>query len=276
MSRLPKVDARRLIHRRNRSVVSRRKANVALYLVSLCGLFLLLLRTSQLVASRYSDNVWLGYDVDTVGKTMTSSTRSPGIRQRAGKIETRNDLQRAGKIEKRREVESHVESGMPKPNNSNGNHPRVWEISETRQYENLRKEHSATRREIKVSKYALQKQESLGNSDSYDDFRDPLYYKDCIPMQAWQETSFPSCNIFHEIDFYGKSRSNEFSHFTSGGYNDVLVVKSLIDNSDVVFKMLEYGTGEYTCCSRRAVCQTHSFARQTFLIGTSTGLEGTA
>jgi len=226
-----------ITHRRKRSVS--RKA-VVLYL-SMCGLFLLLLRTSQLVASRYSDNVWLGYDVGRVGKTVTSSTTSQGrnahnnLLQRAGEIETHSDLLRADNAHI---GESHMESGMPKPNNiKGGHHPRVMEISDSRQYQNLRRERS-----IEVSKYALQKQKSLGNSDSYDDFRDPLYYKDCVPMQAWQETSFPSCNIFHESDFYGKSRGNEFSHLTSGGYNDVLIVKSIFDNSDVVFKMLQYGT----------------------------------
>ena len=242
--RSPKVDAHRqtrakIINRRKRSI-SRRKANVVLGLVSLCGLFLLLLRTSQLVASRYSDNVWPEYDVNRIGKTVTSSTISHGSEAH------KNVLQR-DKIEKRREVvhggDFHMDSGMPKPSNSIGDYPRVLKISDSTQYQNLRREP----RSIEVSKYALEKQESLRNSDSYDDLRDPLYYKDCVPMQAWQETSFPSCNVFHEADFYGKSRGNEFSHLTSGGYNDVLTAKSLFDKMDVVFKMLEYGTGECLC-----------------------------
>lgn len=54
-----------------------------------------------------------------------------------------------------------------------------------------------------------------------DDYRDPLYENDCIPMQSWQTTSFPTCSSIHELDFYSKSRTGEFNFVTSGGYNDI-------------------------------------------------------
>lgn len=68
------------------------------------------------------------------------------------------------------------------------------------------------KRTIHVSKEAWKNQERLKHSDDFR-YRDPLYENDCEPMQWWQETSFPNCNVFHEFDFSGKARTNEFSFF---------------------------------------------------------------
>jgi len=50
------------------------------------------------------------------------------------------------------------------------------------------------KRTIHVSKKELKEQERLLDSDDFS-YRDPLYEGDCVPMQPWQETSFPNCNL---------------------------------------------------------------------------------
>ena len=50
------------------------------------------------------------------------------------------------------------------------------------------------KRTIHVSKKDLKEQERLLDSDDFS-YRDPLYEGDCVPMQPWQETSFPNCNL---------------------------------------------------------------------------------
>lgn len=77
------------------------------------------------------------------------------------------------------------------------------------------------------------------------DYRDPLYVDDCIPMQPWQETSFPTCSSIHELDFYSKSRTGEFEYKTSGGYNDIFTLEDTRrDNIDpmLAIKILQEGT----------------------------------
>ena len=49
-------------------------------------------------------------------------------------------------------------------------------------------------RKIEVSRTALKEQERLLDSEDFS-YRDPLYEDDCVPMQKWQETSFPICNL---------------------------------------------------------------------------------
>ena len=49
-------------------------------------------------------------------------------------------------------------------------------------------------RKIEVSRIALKEQERLLDSEDFS-YRDPLYEDDCVPMQKWQETSFPICNL---------------------------------------------------------------------------------
>jgi len=80
------------------------------------------------------------------------------------------------------------------------------------------------------------------------DYRDPLYENDCIPMQSWQTTSFPTCSTIHELDFFSKSRSNEFAFLTSGGYNDIFSLEDIYrDGMDpkLAIKILKFGT-KYT------------------------------
>ena len=50
------------------------------------------------------------------------------------------------------------------------------------------------KRTIHVSKKELKEQKRLLDSDDFS-YRDPLYEGDCVPMQPWQETSFPNCNL---------------------------------------------------------------------------------
>ena len=50
------------------------------------------------------------------------------------------------------------------------------------------------KRTIHVSKKELKEQNRLLDSDDFS-YRDPLYEGDCVPMQPWQETSFPNCNL---------------------------------------------------------------------------------
>ena len=50
------------------------------------------------------------------------------------------------------------------------------------------------KRTIQVSKKELKEQKRLLDSDDFS-YRDPLYEGDCVPMQPWQETSFPNCNL---------------------------------------------------------------------------------
>ena len=70
-------------------------------------------------------------------------------------------------------------------------------------------EHTRT---IVLSKEAIKRQKHLKNSDDFR-YRDPLYEGECVPMQKWQETSFPNCNTIHELDFYGKTRTEEFEYY---------------------------------------------------------------
>ena len=50
------------------------------------------------------------------------------------------------------------------------------------------------KRTIHISKKDLKEQKRLLDSDDFS-YRDPLHEGDCVPMQPWQETSFPNCNL---------------------------------------------------------------------------------
>ena len=56
-------------------------------------------------------------------------------------------------------------------------------------------------RKIEVSRIALKEQERLLDSEDFS-YRDPLYEDDCVPMQKWQETSFPICNLVSSFTVY--------------------------------------------------------------------------
>ena len=68
------------------------------------------------------------------------------------------------------------------------------------------------KRVIELSKKEIKAQKRLKNSRDFS-YRDPLYEGDCVPMQKWQETSFPNCNHIHELDFFGKTRTRQFKYF---------------------------------------------------------------
>lgn len=99
------------------------------------------------------------------------------------------------------------------------------------------------KRTIYQSKSAKKAQERLTRSDDFS-YRDPLYEGDCVPMQPWQETSFPNCNSIHELDPHGRSVTNEFGYLTSGGYNDIFTVDNTSYEGDpkLVLKILQFGT----------------------------------
>ena len=101
-------------------------------------------------------------------------------------------------------------------------------------------------RTIFIDERARNEQERLLDSDDFS-YRDPLYEDDCVPMQKWQETSFPICNMMHELDFYGKARSDEFRFWAKGGYNQIFYVdeKDKKDDPRLAMKVLKWGT-EYS------------------------------
>ena len=98
-------------------------------------------------------------------------------------------------------------------------------------------------RDIYISKLARKEQKRLMDSDDFS-YRDPLYEGECVPMQKWQETSFPNCNTIHELDFYGKSRTDEFEYWQHGGYNDIFWIdeKDKKEDPELIMKILQYGT----------------------------------
>lgn len=108
--------------------------------------------------------------------------------------------------------------------------------------------------------YLTNSQEDLSNNNSDDDnyktrssydYRDPLYENDCVPMQSWQTTSFPTCSTIHELDFYSKVRTSEFQYLTGGGYNDIFTIQDKFRNNGygydpkLAVKILQEGT-KYT------------------------------
>ncbi|KAL9181647.1 hypothetical protein ACHAXT_010452 [Thalassiosira profunda] len=108
---------------------------------------------------------------------------------------------------------------------------------------NLEMESEDKPRKIEVSKIALKQQKRLKDSDDFS-YRDPLYEGECVPMQPWQETSFPNCNLFHELDFAGKSTTDEFEFYAKGGYNQIWWINEKDKNYDpeMVVKILKWGT----------------------------------
>lgn len=98
-------------------------------------------------------------------------------------------------------------------------------------------------RKIIISKSAIAEQERLKDSDDFS-YRDPLFEGECVPMQKWQETSFPNCNQFHEFDYYGKSKTGEFEYWTNGGYNHIFYADEEDKPQDpaLIFKVLKWGT----------------------------------
>mmetsp|Transcript_11570 Transcript_11570/g.24671 ORF Transcript_11570/g.24671 Transcript_11570/m.24671 type:complete len:548 (-) Transcript_11570:78-1721(-) len=108
---------------------------------------------------------------------------------------------------------------------------------------NLRGESGESERRIYVSKQARKEQARLMKSRDFS-YRDPLYEGDCVPMQKWQETSFPNCNLIHELDFRGKSTTSEFEYYAKGGYNHIFWLNEYDKENDpeLVMKILQYGT----------------------------------
>mmetsp|Transcript_12175 Transcript_12175/g.26266 ORF Transcript_12175/g.26266 Transcript_12175/m.26266 type:complete len:548 (-) Transcript_12175:349-1992(-) len=123
--------------------------------------------------------------------------------------------------------------------------PRIISIEGDRNNLNnhLRREQDNKKPRIYVSPEGLKQQKRLLHSKDFS-YRDPLYEGDCVPMQKWQETSFPNCNLFHELDFLGKSRTEEFKFMTQGGYNHIFWLNEddKEDDPELVMKILKYGT----------------------------------
>jgi hypothetical protein len=150
-------------------------------------------------------------------------------------------------------VLKHAEHSMLRPSNNNNNN-RPFERKKRHG-----KRNSAYPRMITIDGSTITKDDLTGdNLKSIEpksektkrsgDYRDPLYQDDCVPMQSWQETSFPTCSSIHELDFYSKSRSGGFSFVTHGGYNDIFALEDIYrDEIDpkLAIKILQYGT-KYT------------------------------
>ncbi len=109
--------------------------------------------------------------------------------------------------------------------------------------QHLRGKSNITKRVINVNKHSLREQVRLLDSEDFS-YRDPLYEGECTPMTEWQTTSFPNCNMFHELDIHGKVRRNELEYFTSGGYNDIFFFneRSISYDPEMALKILIFGT----------------------------------
>lgn len=66
--------------------------------------------------------------------------------------------------------------------------------------------------------------------------RDPIRTEECEPMHPWQETMFPTCNGFHEMEL-----QKDLRVITDGGYNSVFRYTDL-DRSYHIMKILKYET----------------------------------
>mmetsp|Transcript_34219 Transcript_34219/g.63081 ORF Transcript_34219/g.63081 Transcript_34219/m.63081 type:complete len:589 (+) Transcript_34219:73-1839(+) len=122
--------------------------------------------------------------------------------------------------------------------------PRIMSIDGGRDFNfKIRGQRKDDEREIYVSSEGLRQQKRLLDSEDFR-YRDPLYEGDCVPMQKWQETSFPNCNLFHELDFLGKLRTEEFEYYAKGGYNQIFWLNEddKEDDPELVMKILKYGT----------------------------------
>mmetsp|Transcript_29633 Transcript_29633/g.61513 ORF Transcript_29633/g.61513 Transcript_29633/m.61513 type:complete len:480 (+) Transcript_29633:74-1513(+) len=129
---------------------------------------------------------------------------------------------------------------------TNVHYPRVMSLYTAAENEVSDENGNATetkKRVIEVSSKAMKEQKRLLDSKDFS-YRDPLYENECVPMQPWQETSFPNCNLFHELDFYGKSLNDEFTFAASGGYNQIFLItnQGKPNDPDLAMKILEYDT----------------------------------
>lgn len=70
--------------------------------------------------------------------------------------------------------------------------------------------------------------------------RAPLWHHDCEPMHWWQETSFPTCNKFHEMHM-----EKDLKWIAEGGYNSVFEIKDKYDNQKYVIKILGVRIGSF-------------------------------
>jgi hypothetical protein len=109
--------------------------------------------------------------------------------------------------------------------------------------QHLREKSNNRKRVIDVNKHSLREQARLLDSEDFS-YRDPLYEGECTPMTEWQTTSFPNCNMFHELDMHGKVGRNELEYFTSGGYNDIFYLKErdISYDPEMALKILMFGT----------------------------------
>ncbi|CAJ1933274.1 unnamed protein product [Cylindrotheca closterium] len=95
--------------------------------------------------------------------------------------------------------------------------------------------HKESEHEIQITKSERRAKKNLRNSYQYKKWqRDPLREGDCEPMDPWQETSFPSCNLMHEVDV-----AQQMEVLTEGGYNTIYKMKD-IDGATHIVKILKY------------------------------------
>jgi len=118
--------------------------------------------------------------------------------------------------------------------------PRMLQVddSDFHSVQNLvHHEYKASSHAVHISKRT---KKSLNNSKKHSHWqRDPLREGDCEPMHSYQETSFPSCNLMHEMRM-----ESQFQVLTHGGYNSVFKMVD-IDGATHIVKILESGK-DYT------------------------------
>ncbi|CAJ1968768.1 unnamed protein product [Cylindrotheca closterium] len=120
---------------------------------------------------------------------------------------------------------------------TNFRQPRILQIdSDLHTIQNLdQHEYITSSHEVHVSKRERRTKERLNNSKKYDrhSLRDPIREGDCEAMHAYQETSFPSCNLMHEVNMV-----QQMEVLTEGGFNTVYKMTD-IDETTHIVKILE-------------------------------------
>lgn len=77
----------------------------------------------------------------------------------------------------------------------------------------------------------------LDDSDEYPRAEDPET-DHCKPMYSWQKSSFPSCNLVHEIDLTNSLAENASEVLAYGAYRDVWSITGMDKNRYVLKTML--------------------------------------
>lgn len=98
-----------------------------------------------------------------------------------------------------------------------------------------------TRNVVKMSINEWRRQRHLEASEDYlAESTDPLENGDCVAQYEWQKRSFPTCNLFHELDMNAWSSQEDHIRILSlsGFWRDIWLVNSAARKEKVVLKTL--------------------------------------